>query len=149
MKARLFGLAFALAAFSAQAQFGPASAPTEQSRHDPARTQEMRELICRQQAERDMAKPVQTPSGATRAWEFERAQRIKLCLTKAAEPNEAELQTHRHYRAKDGHEVHSPAKSAHDQVPAGASAKCRDGTYSFSQHRRGTCSHHGGVAVWM
>jgi hypothetical protein len=34
-------------------------------------------------------------------------------------------------------------------VPAGASAKCRDGTYSFSQHRRGTCSHHGGVGSWL
>lgn len=32
--------------------------------------------------------------------------------------------------------------------PQGASAKCHDGTYSYSQHRRGTCSHHGGVAVW-
>jgi hypothetical protein len=66
-----------------------------------------------------------------------------------AAPNEAELLSHRHYKAKDGHEVHSPAKSTHDQVPAGASAKCRDGSYSFSQHRRGTCSHHGGVDNWM
>ncbi len=33
--------------------------------------------------------------------------------------------------------------------PPGATAKCRDGTYSFSQHRSGTCSHHGGVAVWL
>ena len=49
-----------------------------------------------------------------------------------AEPNEAELLSHRHYRANDGHEIHSPARSTHDQVPAGASAKCRDGTYSFS-----------------
>lgn len=32
--------------------------------------------------------------------------------------------------------------------PAGATAKCRDGTYSYSANRRGTCSHHGGVAVW-
>jgi hypothetical protein len=66
-----------------------------------------------------------------------------------AEPDEGELLSHRHYKAKDGHEVHSPAKSTRDQVPAGASAKCRDGTYSFSQHRRGTCSHHGGVAIWL
>jgi hypothetical protein len=65
-----------------------------------------------------------------------------------AAPNEAELLSHRHYKAKDGHEVHSPAKSAHGQVPAGASAQCRDGTYSFSQHRTGTCSHHGGVSSW-
>lgn len=34
-------------------------------------------------------------------------------------------------------------------VPAGASARCKDGTYSFSQSRRGTCSGHGGVAVWL
>ena len=34
-------------------------------------------------------------------------------------------------------------------VPAGATARCRDGTYSYSQHRSGTCSHHGGVATWL
>lgn len=34
-------------------------------------------------------------------------------------------------------------------VPADATAMCRDGTYSFSQHRSGTCSHHGGVAIWL
>ena len=33
--------------------------------------------------------------------------------------------------------------------PVGASAVCRDGTYSFSANRRGTCSHHGGVAEWL
>ena len=32
--------------------------------------------------------------------------------------------------------------------PAGATAKCRDGTYSYSGSRRGTCSRHGGVAIW-
>ena len=41
-----------------------------------------------------------------------------------------------------------PAISS-SQVPAGASARCRDGTYSFSQSRQGTCSHHGGVAEWL
>ncbi|HEV2562352.1 MAG TPA: DUF3761 domain-containing protein [Rhizomicrobium sp.] len=30
----------------------------------------------------------------------------------------------------------------------GASAKCADGTYSYSKHRRGSCSRHGGVAAW-
>lgn len=33
--------------------------------------------------------------------------------------------------------------------PSGASAQCYDGTYSYSQHRSGTCSHHGGVAQWL
>jgi hypothetical protein len=31
----------------------------------------------------------------------------------------------------------------------GPTAKCRDGTYSYSHHRRGTCSHHHGVAKWL
>jgi hypothetical protein len=34
-------------------------------------------------------------------------------------------------------------------APQGATARCRDGSYSFSQSRRGTCSHHGGVAKWL
>jgi uncharacterized protein YgiM (DUF1202 family) len=46
----------------------------------------------------------------------------------------------------DGERVPSPVFS--DTRPPGASARCRDGSYSFSRHRRGTCSHHGGVAEW-
>lgn len=34
-------------------------------------------------------------------------------------------------------------------APQGATAQCHDGSYSFSQSRRGTCSHHGGVAKWL
>jgi hypothetical protein len=34
-------------------------------------------------------------------------------------------------------------------APPGATAQCRDATYSFSQHHSGTCSHHGGVALWL
>jgi hypothetical protein len=53
----------------------------------------------------------------------------------------------RSYVNVDGVRVPSPVFS--DTKPAGASARCRDGSYSFSQNRRGTCSHHGGVAVWF
>jgi hypothetical protein len=52
-----------------------------------------------------------------------------------------------YYKNVDGKCVHSPTHSP--SVPAGATAKCRDGTYSFSLHASGTCSHHGGVAVWI
>lgn len=34
-------------------------------------------------------------------------------------------------------------------VVAGATALCHDGTYSTSQTRQGTCSHHGGVETWL
>lgn len=46
-----------------------------------------------------------------------------------------------------GNTVCSPYESS--GVPADASAQCSDGTYSFSQSRRGTCSGHGGVAKWL
>jgi hypothetical protein len=32
--------------------------------------------------------------------------------------------------------------------PAGATAKCNDGTFSYSAHHSGSCSHHGGVALF-
>src|SRR3954453_5054142 len=41
-----------------------------------------------------------------------------------------------------------PAAALSD-APPGATALCVDGTYSFSATRSGTCSHHGGVAVWL
>jgi hypothetical protein len=58
------------------------------------------------------------------------------------------LSNDRHYTNSDGQTVHSPAYS-NGGPPAGATALCRDSTYSFSQHRQGTCSHHGGVAKWL
>ncbi len=42
-----------------------------------------------------------------------------------------------------------PVAATADSPPPGSTAKCRDGTYSRSQHHSGTCSHHGGVAVWL
>jgi hypothetical protein len=51
------------------------------------------------------------------------------------------------YVNSSGHCVHRPVHA--NQAPAGATAKCRDGTYSFSEHHRGTCSWHGGVAIWL
>lgn len=33
--------------------------------------------------------------------------------------------------------------------PSGATARCKDGTYSQSLHRSGTCSGHKGVAEWL
>ncbi|MDR5855520.1 DUF3761 domain-containing protein [Caballeronia sp. LZ062] len=65
------------------------------------------------------------------------------------QPNESDLDNHRHYRNHDGNVIHSPARSRSGVVPEGASAQCRDGTYSFSQHHSGTCSRHGGVARWQ
>jgi hypothetical protein len=44
----------------------------------------------------------------------------------------------------------SKAPTAVSPAPvSGASARCRDGSLSYSAHRRGTCSDHGGVAAWL
>ena len=53
----------------------------------------------------------------------------------------------RYYTNVEGYRVQSP--TYYDSTPAGATALCRDGTYSFSRSRRGTCSHHGGVTRWL
>jgi hypothetical protein len=46
-----------------------------------------------------------------------------------------------------GNTVCKPVESS--TQPAGATAECEDGTYSFSESRSGTCSHHGGVRTWL
>jgi len=48
------------------------------------------------------------------------------------------------YINTNGNCIPSPSNN-----PAGATAQCADGTYSYSQSRQGTCSHHGGVAQWL
>lgn len=55
--------------------------------------------------------------------------------------------TPRSYTNSEGERVQPP--TYYNSAPEGATARCRDGTYSFSQSRRGTCSHHGGVAQWL
>lgn len=51
------------------------------------------------------------------------------------------------YVNSSGNTVCSPESAP--SAPAGATAQCNDGTYSFSQHHSGTCSGHGGVAEWL
>jgi uncharacterized protein DUF3761 len=43
----------------------------------------------------------------------------------------------------------APTTTTGNTDPTGATAKCKDGTYSKSQHHSGTCSSHGGVAEWL
>lgn len=52
-----------------------------------------------------------------------------------------------YYRSTDGSQVHGPTKEDNSTYGK-VTADCRDGTHSFSHHRSGTCSGHGGVAGW-
>lgn len=66
-------------------------------------------------------------------------------------PAPSSLSNDNYYTNSQGDTIHSPAYNQPDNsvAPAGATAQCNDGTYSFSASRRGTCSHHGGVAQWL
>ncbi|MCJ2097410.1 DUF3761 domain-containing protein [Methylobacterium sp. E-046] len=58
---------------------------------------------------------------------------------------------HGTYTNRDGCEVPRPEQPQGSSCtkPADATARCRDGDWSFSQHRQGTCSHHRGVGCWV
>jgi uncharacterized protein YgiM (DUF1202 family) len=87
---------------------------------------------------------LQTSAGATPA---QRPRTVSTSRTNAPPTSDTPPQSSRRsYVNVDGVRVQSPTFS--DTKPAGASARCRDGSYSFSLNRRGTCSHHGGVAEW-
>lgn len=81
-----------------------------------------------------------------------------LCGLVSAVPAVAQSCGEGHYRNSAGRCIPSPQRPQPPNVarglggptiPAGATARCRDGTYSFSQSRRGTCSGHGRVSEWL
>ena len=77
-------------------------------------------------------------------------------VTLSPQANRARRKTSRRSRAAragrtyiNAEGVRVPSPRYNGSAPEGATAQCRDGTYSFSRSRRGTCSHHGGVARWL
>ena len=54
-----------------------------------------------------------------------------------------------YYTNSRGNRIQAPTFYSGPAQPATATAECRDGSYSFSQSRRGTCSGHGGVKRWF
>jgi len=88
-------------------------------------------------------------AAATNAVQTVQTQQPDTQQTTAVESSSTTLSNENYYTNVDGNTVHSPAYTSDNSVPAGATAECGDGTYSFSQHRSGTCSHHGGVLQWF
>lgn len=88
---------------------------------------------------------IQIPSPSPTAFSSPSSQPI---LEPSSTPvSDSGLNNNNYYTNSQDNEVHSPAYSK--SVPTGATAICGDGSYSFSQSRRGTCSHHGGVSQWL
>lgn len=74
---------------------------------------------------------------------------LLLVCTSVQAKKHVELIEQGEYINSDGQSIHRPAHTENNDVPEGATARCRDGSYSFSTHHRGTCSRHGGVAQWL
>jgi hypothetical protein len=85
------------------------------------------------------------PSSETPASESPGSESPEPTEPSSPEPSECTSGT---YVNAAGNTVCRPVESP-SGPPAGASAECSDGTYSFSESRSGTCSHHGGVANWL
>ena len=87
--------------------------------------------------------------GASSAAAIQATQIAQSQIQATSVESQPTLSNRNNYTNVSGNTVHSPAYTSDNSVPAGATARCRDGTYSFSQHASGTCSHHSGVATWL
>jgi Protein of unknown function (DUF3761) len=81
--------------------------------------------------------------------EFRRLQGYVLRELLRATPATNAVDPGRGYINSRGEWIPSPTQTIDGLAPDGATARCRDGTYSFSQSARGTCSWHGGVDEWL
>ncbi len=54
-----------------------------------------------------------------------------------------------HYDNVDGQTIHKPAHSLIGGKPNGATGRCKDGSYTFAQHKTGACSKQKGLAQWF
>ena len=98
-------------------------------------------------APQPLAAPAKKPAPAGAAAPAKPAPAKPAPAKPAAPKAAASCDESTHYVNSSGNCVPRPVQAA--GAPSGASAKCKDGEYSFSQHRSGTCSGHGGVAQWL
>lgn len=55
----------------------------------------------------------------------------------------------KHGGVQKGAAAAAPAAAASGAAPEGATAKCKDGSYSTAKNHKGACSKHGGVSDWL
>ncbi len=80
--------------------------------------------------------------------ETERRETTEREARQRSEHETASTCTNGTYVNSAGNTVCKPEESS-TGPPAGATAECEDGTYSFSESHSGTCSSHGGVVRWL
>ncbi len=94
-----------------------------------------------------LALPVWAQKGSHHSTSHHKAASTTTTAPPATAHKQKKSHSSDYYTNVDGHKVHRPMQAK--TTPSGATAQCGDGSYSFSQHRQGTCSHHGGVQRWI
>lgn len=93
------------------------------------------------------AVPAVAPASALARPVAPKTSHAKTTASRASAPPASASSRGDTYTNVDGNQIERPVAAA--SQPAGATAKCKDGTWSFSQHHSGTCSGHGGVAQFL
>ncbi len=102
------------------------------------------------QATKEEKPPVTKQAEKKEAKEVKKANKKDAKDVKQAEKKEAkEAKQANKKDAKDVKQAEKKEAKADKGRPEGATAKCKDGTYSSSKTRQGACSSHGGVAEWF
>ena len=143
----MYGIAAASILFLGLVNTPSNTQPTQANKYQQ---QAVQEEIVKQATTSKISTPAVESANTTIYENTTVAKDVQIKATPKATPSptpQPTLSNNNYYTNSAGNKVHSPAYS--NTAPAGASAKCGDGTYSFSQSRRGTCSHHGGVSSWL
>lgn len=133
-------------AAAAAAAARPAPKPAATRNYDCSKAGNANKAVCKA-----AAAPAPKPA-TTRNYDCSKAGNANKTVCKGAASAPATTASRQAPRAAPA-PASRPASVAGENTnpggPGGATAKCKDGTMSFSAHRSGTCSRHGGVAQWF
>lgn len=147
------------AAAAAAAKPAPVATPAKTRNYDCTKAGNANKAVCKGVAVAPAAKPandnaVASKPATTRNYDCTKAGNANKTACKAVAPAPAAQPVAPAPRPTPVTAAAPAARSVSGQNtnpagPNGATAKCRDGTFSSSAHRSGTCSRHGGVAQWF
>jgi hypothetical protein len=130
----------------------PAAAATPAARnYDCAKAGNANKAVCKGKVVA-LPAPKATAAPAARNYDCSKAGNANKAVCKSAapvaKPAPAPVQAPAATQPAPATHPAATGQNTNPGGPGGATAKCKDNTMSFSAHRSGTCSRHGGVAQW-
>lgn len=139
MNFKKFGCALTAGLLLSMGSMSPANAQAQRS-YDCSKPGNANKTVCKNAVAKPAPKP-RTPEPAARNYDCTKPGNAnKAACKKAVAPAP---------QAAPATPARAPSAPTNVTGPQGATAKCRDNTYSHSKTHSGACSHHGGVATWF